>query len=119
MTETMNEMSERLGKLQDKWSKNARNATSRTGILDEAKAAYAERAQTYGGPEDAFARIAGHWNWWLGGKLSQPITAYDVAQMMVGFKQARAMNNHAYRDNHVDGAGYFAIAGEIGEREAG
>ena len=83
-----------------------------------------DRAATHGSAENTFGRIAGHWTWWLQSKL-QPgaaVTAYDVAQMMVGFKQARAMTNPAHADNHVDAVGYAALAGEIaigGEIETG
>ena len=74
-----------------------------------------DRAATHGKAEDIFAAIAGHWTWWLGDKLApgEAITAYDVAQMMVGFKQARGRGNPGHMDNHADAIGYAAIAGEI------
>ena len=70
---------------------------------------------THGPPEDTFGVIAGHWTWWLQRKLKtgHMITEYDVAQMMVGFKQARAMGNPGHDDNHIDAAAYAAIAGEL------
>lgn len=92
---------------------------TRADILDAAKACITvDRAATHGAAEDNFAWIAGHWNWWLQDKLEPgaSITPYDVAQMMVGFKQARAKGNPAHGDNFTDGCGYFALAGEIALR---
>lgn len=94
---------------------------TRAGILDEAaRIVTVDRAATHGEAEENFAWIAGHWNWWLQDKLmpGAALTPYDVAQMMVGFKQARAKGNPAHGDNPVDGCGYFAIAGEIGAKQA-
>lgn len=92
---------------------------TRAGILDEAaRIVTTDRAATHGDAEDCFAWIAGHWNWWLQDKLEPgaSITPYDVAQMMVGFKQARAKGNPAHMDSHCDAVGYAALAGEIALR---
>ena len=89
---------------------------TRADILDAAKACITvDRAATHGAAEDSFAWIAGHWNWWLQDKLEPgaSITPYDVAQMMVGFKQARAKGNPAHGDSFLDQCGYSALAGEI------
>ena len=94
---------------------------TRADILDAAKACITvDRAATHGAAEDSFAWIAGHWNWWLQDKLEPgaSITPYDVAQMMVGFKQARAKGNPAHMDSHCDAVGYAALAGEIGAKQA-
>lgn len=92
---------------------------NRADILNTARDCVTrDRAATHGAAEDNFAWIAGHWNWWLQDKLEPgaSITPYDVAQMMVGFKQARAKGNPAHGDNFTDGCGYFALAGEIAQR---
>lgn len=92
---------------------------TRADILDAAKACITvDRAATHGAAEDSFAWIAGHWSWWLQDKLEPgaSITPYDVAQMMVGFKQARAKGNPAHMDSHCDAVGYAALAGEIALR---
>ena len=75
-----------------------------------------DRATTHGDAENNFDTIAGHWTWWLKEKLKAhtEITAYDVAQMMVGFKQARMKSNQSHIDSAQDLCGYGAIAGEIG-----
>ena len=89
---------------------------TRATILDTAKGYVTrDRAATHGDAEDNFAWIAGHWNWWLQDKLRPDVmlTAYDVAQMMVGFKQARACHNPSLADAHIDAAAYAALAGEI------
>lgn len=94
---------------------------NRADILNTARDCVTrDRAATHGDAEDNFAWIAGHWNWWLQDKLmpGASITPYDVAQMMVGFKQARAKGNPAFRDNAIDAVGYSALAGEIGAKQA-
>jgi hypothetical protein len=93
----------------------------RAEILNEAKAIITkDRAATHGAAENSFAQIAGHWTWWLNQKLApgQTITALDVAQMMVGFKQARVKGNPGHADNHLDLVGYGAIGGELAGAEA-
>ena len=94
---------------------------NRGAILDTAKDCITrDRAATHGDAEDNFAWIAGHWNWWLQDKLEPgaSITPYDVAQMMVGFKQARAKGNPAHGDSFIDQCGYSALAGEIAAQQA-
>ena len=87
---------------------------NRTEILDAASQAITvDRAATHGDAEDSFASIATVWSWWLNKRLSEPLTAYDVAQMMTAFKLARARDNPKHADNAVDLVGYAAIAGEI------
>ena len=96
-------------------SAGVEKGVTRTEILRTAEQAVTvDRAATHGNAESNFTLIAGHWTWWLGDKLSAPITAYDVAQMMVGFKQARAHGNPANPENAIDAVGYSALAGEIG-----
>lgn len=91
-----------------------RQAPTRADILDTAKEYVTkDRAATHGDAEDNFSLIAGHWTWWLGDRLLEPLTAYDVAQMMVGFKQARARGNPSNIENAIDAVGYSCIAGEI------
>lgn len=89
----------------------------RAEILDTAKVYVTkDRNATHGEPEKNFSEIAGHWTWWLQGKLRPDaiITDYDVAQMMVGFKQARMKSNPKHIDSPIDMCGYGAIAGELG-----
>ncbi len=93
---------------------------NRAKILDTAKATVTvDRAATHGNAEYSFGEIAGHWTWWLQSRLrpGEIIDAYDVAQMMVGFKQARGKVNRKHADNFVDQAGYSSLAGEIALRE--
>jgi hypothetical protein len=92
----------------------------RETILNTAKRYISQdRAADHGEAEDNFANIAGHWTWWLQGRLKEgeTLTAYDVAQMMVGFKQARMKHNRKHVDSAIDLCGYGALAGEIGARE--
>lgn len=92
----------------------------REDILDNAKQHICvDRNATHGEAEDSFSAIAGHWTWWLSDKLApdQVVTAYDVAQMMVGFKQARMRGNPRHVDSAEDLCGYGALAGEIGSKD--
>lgn len=85
----------------------------RAEILDAAKEIITkDRHDTHGAAEDSFAQIAGAWSWYL----SRPVTAFDVAQMMVLFKIARMKHNPRLVDNAVDQVGYSALAGEIAQR---
>ena len=87
---------------------------NRTDILNTANQYITEdRAATHGNAEDNFAAIAGGWDWWLSIREHGPLSAFDVAMMMTIFKTARAASNKAHNDNFVDGAGYYALAGEI------
>lgn len=72
-----------------------------------------DRAATHGNAEDNFAAIADGWEWWLNIRKGGHLTPHDVAMMMVIFKIARAASNSEHTDNFIDGAGYFALAGEI------
>lgn len=90
---------------------------NRSEILDTAKEYVTrDRAATHGEAEDNFTQIAIVWTWWLNERLRDPLTAYDVAQMMSLFKKARAKANKAHLDNAIDDVGYSAIAGEIAQR---
>lgn len=68
-----------------------------------------DRAATHGDAERNFGTIAAFWSAYLGA----PVTAADVAAMMVLLKVARIRSNPAHMDNWIDGAGYFACGGEI------
>lgn len=94
---------------------------NRSQILDTAKQYVTkDRAATHGDAERNFGLIAGHWTWWLQDKLRPGlvITDYDVANMMVGFKQARMKGSPSHIDSAQDLCGYGAIAGELGANHA-
>ncbi len=92
---------------------------NRKEILDaSAECITRDRAATHGQAEDNFAQIAAAWTWWLNERLSAPIDAYDVAQMMTLFKLARAKSNAQHLDNFIDGCGYLAIAAELGQAKS-
>jgi len=83
-------------------------------ILDEANRIAGEcRSRDYGHPLDNHERIAAIWNVQLGPKLSAPISAVDVAILMVGLKLARLVNSPNHRDSLVDAAGYIKCADMI------
>ena len=68
-----------------------------------------ERQTEYGNPEDSFAVIAKYWSVYLG----KPISASDVAMMMVLFKIAREQNGAGKEDNIIDACGYLALYGDM------
>ena len=83
--------------------------TASGDILETAnKVINGDRQDTYGSPEDSFARIANYWSTYLGTEVH----ALDVAHMMVLFKLARTQGQKPSRDNYVDICGYAAIAGD-------
>jgi hypothetical protein len=91
-----------------------------TVILTEAAQIVAgPRNTTHGDKVASFRVIANLWNAYLGGRLDQgPITARDVAQLMVLLKIARSIQGASIRDHYLDQCGYSAIAGELAEAEA-
>ena len=86
----------------------------RARILSTAKKLInGDRADAYGEPKENFGRIAALWNAQLGKKLSEPLTAEDVAYALVQLKMSRLANTPGHEDSLVDVAGYIALAGEL------
>lgn len=67
------------------------------------------RRNAYGPANTSFQRIATVWNQILFDRLTKPVTARHVAQMMIGLKVCRDANCTS-RDNLVDIAGYAGLA---------
>ena len=78
-------------------------------ILDNAMAAVGEREFTHGECVSNNKNIAELWSAYL----SVPITADEVAIMMLLLKVGRTKSRTAVKDHYVDMAGYAAIAGQI------
>jgi hypothetical protein len=78
-------------------------------ILDNAMAAVGEREFTHGECVSNNKNIAELWSAYL----SVPITADEVAIMMLLLKVGRTKSRTAIKDHYVDMAGYAAIAGQI------
>lgn len=72
-----------------------------------------ERQDTYGAPEQSFDRIADYWSIYLG----TPVTAVQVANMMILLKIARMQGPVYKRDNYLDAAGYSIIAASMLEEK--
>mgnify|MGYP003291506464 CR=1 FL=1 len=88
--------------------------SKRTDILKRANECICgDREQDYGNPERNFELIASLWSTYTGSDIS----AVDVAMMMVMLKAARIKSGRLHEDNFIDGAGYFACAGEIASKE--
>lgn len=86
----------------DEWADEVGTAFTNPGIV-------AQRATYYGDPRPNHDRIAGFWSAWLG----VPVTAHDVAAMMVMVKLSRCKVAPSYGDNYVDAHGYLDIAQEM------
>lgn len=78
-----------------------------SSIIEEAKkiSGYGARARDYGHPRINHQRIADIWNVQLAPKLRKPITAREVALLMIGLKLAREVAT-TKRDNLIDIVGY-------------
>lgn len=80
-----------------------------------------ERGNQHGGAEDSFNMIGDLWGTYLsntgdnqGAQQRIHVSAYDVAQMMVLLKIARATHGDPLNDDHyVDAAGYTGLAAAI------
>ena len=91
----------------------------RANILDTARDITCRgREEQHGAPENNFATIAAFWRTYL--KRRNPnreepifIDAVDVGLMMALLKISRAANGDFNIDDYIDGAGYFACAGEL------
>ena len=81
-------------------------------FLTEAKATIQDRGMDYGHPSDNMSRTARLWSAFL----EVPLTDYQVASCLALVKLARSMET-AKVDNYIDGAAYFAIAGQLHTEE--
>lgn len=80
-------------------------------ILEEAsKLTQTDRQRDYGTPRVNHDRIANLWSAYL----ERPITAEQVAICLALVKISRTMQSKKI-DNYIDGAAYFAIAGELSD----
>jgi len=78
-------------------------------ILEQAKTlTNTDRQQSYGTPLSNFTRIANLWSSYL----EIDITPEQAAMCMALVKVSRSMQSKEI-DNYIDGAAYFAIAGEL------
>ena len=80
---------------------------SKAGVLTEAASILnGTRAQDYG--ENSLPRIAAYWSAYL----NREVYGRDVANLMILLKVAREGHSQK-RDNHVDIAGYVALADQL------
>ena len=89
-----------------------------------AEAVTGDRRRDYGSPKENHERISILWNAYISCRdkdLGEPITALDVANMMILLKIARSCNTPT-KDTYIDIAGYAQCAAEIsgfGEQKGG
>lgn len=67
-----------------------------------------ERQAQYGSPQENFSRISAMWSAYLG----HEVAPHQVAVCMALLKAAR-LSNETKDDSFIDGAAYFALAGEL------
>jgi hypothetical protein len=83
---------------------------NRGNILDEAKRLiHTDRQKDYGHPLINHQRIAKLWSV----ILEKEITPAQAALCMAMVKAARLVQTPVHEDSYIDGAAYFAIAGEL------
>jgi len=82
-------------------------------LVEANKLVGGDRQKDYGDKVENHSNIAKLWSAYL----DIPVTAHDVALMMVLLKMARTKLGAISRDTYVDMAAYGAIAGEIKFRE--
>lgn len=89
--------------------------TPRGDILREAgELIHGDRNASYGSPVGNFENTAALWNVQIGHKLKEPLTAADVASLMIQLKMARLIATPK-RDNYADIIGYAACGWECVE----
>ena len=82
---------------------------TRAEILAEAaRLTTMDREDSHGDPHESFRRTALVWS----GICGHSITPQQVPLMMAGLKAVRAGMGSQNDDDTIDGAGYFALAGE-------
>jgi hypothetical protein len=91
--------------------------TKREQILEEAaRLIVSDRNDQYGPPDQNFQNIADMWNIRFQRKLSEPLTASDVAHAMALLKIVRDIAGYK-EDSAVDGAAYLALYAELAEKD--
>lgn len=84
---------------------------TRAEVLDKAKECVTgKREESYGSPEDNFAKIANLWSAYVG---CFEFSSVDVAMMMALLKIARIGTGTETDDSFVDIAGYAACGAEV------
>ena len=72
-----------------------------------------KRQHEYGNKKENHENISRLWSAYL----DHPISAHDVAILMLLLKVARAKFGNPSSDTYIDMVGYSAIAGELGDED--
>ena len=78
-------------------------------IMEEANKIFADRNPKYGDMQSGMGNVA---------QIARiitgfPLTAHDVALVLLAVKLSRLPSDRANPDHYVDGINYFAFAGEL------
>jgi hypothetical protein len=88
--------------------------TDAASILQEAAALVSgDRNKTHGTKADNLGKTALVWQAYLDIRRPGPLTAEDAGHMMALMKMVRTQTGAHNPDDYVDGAGWFACAGEV------
>lgn len=87
--------------------------TAADRLLETARRTVGERRATYGPPGEHFAKTVAAVNAIFAGKLREPLTVADWAQIMILDKLARHQGANRSSDTPVDLAGYAACLAEV------
>lgn len=87
--------------------------TAADRLLETARRTVGERRATYGPPAEHFAKTVAAVNAIFAGKLREPLTVADWAQIMILDKLARHQGSSRSADTPVDLAGYAACLAEV------
>lgn len=83
-------------------------------ILQEAEELInGQRREDYGDAKACFERIATFWSAYLGIRIGNSLSPYDVANMMILLKVARDAHDPGQSQNMVDVIGYAALTEKL------
>ena len=82
-------------------------------LLEQASETIQQRRATYGPPAEHFAKTVAAVNAIFAGKLREPLTVGDWAQIMILDKLARHQGAAKSADTPIDLAGYAACLAEV------
>lgn len=88
-------------------------------ILQKTEEAVVERGVCYGESGESLRDVADYWRLYISKVMARnnprgfSMGPYDVAMMLLLMKVARSQTSPDHKDNHIDMAGYAALAGGL------
>jgi len=78
-------------------------------MLDKVERVLRERGERYGDPRMSFGQVAKAWSALLAPKLTEDVTAAEVALCMDALKSVRLTHTPDHYDSEVDKVGYTVL----------